>query len=382
MSAIHPNLEKYSWDIALKKNQESGKITSEDAGYIAAFIQERKSTNHISLARMNLICSALCTFRGRLPVGYSECSAGQIYAAITNLQGSVSRNTLSTYIAIMKMFFLWLIDNEVSKVQSKKIKAIKSVSVNTATTTPDQLLTLEEVKALIDAAKSIRDRAIMATLYESGCRAGELLRLKWKDLAFTQYGVRLSIDDMKEDQRRVAYLLFSREYLSEHKHVSKWNNPDNYVFSTRFGKQVNYVNLYQVVARITKLSGIQKKVTPHLFRKSRITHLIQQNYQESIIKETMWGNKNSAMLKTYACLSDTDIENEFLDKAGIKKKSAVSNPLKPIPCPRCGTVMPADSRFCSKCAMGLTEEAELEIEALAHQIVADRDVTRKRAELQ
>lgn len=371
MSGIHPNLEKYSWDHALKKNQESGKIQSEDAGYIAAFIQERKSTHHISLARMNLICSALCTFRGHLPVGYSECSAGQIYAAITNLQGSVSRNTLSTYIAIVKIFFLWLIDNEVSKVHEKKIKVIKSVSVNTATTTPDQLLTLDEVKTLIDSAKSIRDRAIIATLYESGCRAGELLRLKWKDLAFTQYGVRLSIDDMKEDQRRVAYLLFSREYLSEHKHVTKWNKPDNYVFSTRFGTQVNYVNLYQVIARITKLSGLQKKITPHLFRKSRITHLIQQNYQESIIKETMWGNKNSAMLKTYACLSDTDIENEFLDKAGIKKKAAVKNPLQPIPCSRCGTVMPAGSLYCSKCAMGLTVEAEMDIEEKLLNVLHD-----------
>ncbi len=56
--------------------------------------------------------------------------------------------------------------------------------------------------------------------------------------------------------------------------------------------------------RITaKRAGITKRVHPHLFRKSRITHLIQQNYQETVIKQMMWGNLAPDMFRTYAVLS-------------------------------------------------------------------------------
>ena len=84
--------------------------------------------------------------------------------------------------------------------------------------------------------------------------------------------------------------------------------------------QWNTAHSPQIISRTAKKAGVEKRVTPHLFRKSRITSLIKQNYQESVIKQAMWGNLGTNMFKTYVVLSEQDIDAEFREKMGLEKK--------------------------------------------------------------
>jgi len=146
--------------------------------------------------------------------------------------------------------------------------------------------------------------------------------LQWKDVVFNEDGtVGLALNDTKTRKIRHSLLGASVEYLAG------WRNnypgpADNshFVFVTDDKEPMEYRAMAQVVSRTAIRAGVDKRVTPHLFRKSRITSLIRQNYQESVIKQAMWGNLGTNMFKTYVVLSEQDIDAEFREKMGLKEK--------------------------------------------------------------
>ena len=286
------------------------------------------------------------------------------------------QNTKHDYIKALKSFVLWLIENGYSTIKREKVKAIQIPHVDHATTAPDALLTADEITRLLDGCRSLRDRAIVAVLYETGGRIGEIARLRWRDVVFDEYGIRIHIHDTKKNRIRYARCTWAREMLAAWQNVYPLEvDPDGWVFvSTWKHAAMNYDQIRQRIKVAAKRSGIKKRIHAHLFRKSRITHMIQQNFQESIIKQMMWGNLNTQEFRTYAVLCEADIDAEILDKAGIKHKADRTDPLAPRPCPQCHTVGGPTSRFCSACGHALTPEAAAEIADAKRALWADPDM--------
>lgn len=102
-----------------------------------------------------------------------------------------------------------------------------------------------------------------------------------------------------------------------------------------------------MLRRTAKRAGVEKRVYPHLFRHSRITHLIRENVNESVIKLMMWGNINTQMFDTYAHLTGVDIDAEMLRTYGLAPgPETQSKKLAPIQCPECKQIWPAGWRVC------------------------------------
>jgi len=78
---------------------------------------------------------------------------------------------------------------------------------------PEDMLTAEDIKKLIKATDKPRDRSLVAVLYESGCRIGELLSMRIKHIQFDKYGAILLLNG-KTGSRRVR-IVFSSPYLKE-----------------------------------------------------------------------------------------------------------------------------------------------------------------------
>jgi len=77
---------------------------------------------------------------------------------------------------------------------------------------PEELLTEEEIKRMIEVANHPRDKAIIAVLYDTGTRIGEMGSLKIKHIVFDQYGAILTVNG-KTGMRRVR-IIFSVPYLA------------------------------------------------------------------------------------------------------------------------------------------------------------------------
>ena len=347
-----------------------GRLTEDDQRLIEEYLSERQATRQIRNHRVLKTRYDLISWRKFIPRPFAEMTIGDVYAGLNALQtGKNARgtpykqNTIHDYIQALRSFGLWLSENGHSTIPAQKIRAIRSPPVDHNTTTPDALLTAEEIKRLLTGCRSVRDRAIVALLYESGARVGEVARLRWRDVEFDEYGIRVHIRDTKENRVRYARCTWAREMLAAWKNVYPAElTPDAWVFISSRKKAMNYDQIRQRIKMAAERAGLKKRVHLHLFRKSRATHMIQQNYQESVIKKMLWGNLATTMFRTYVVLSENDIDAEILGRAGIERRETQPDPLAPVPCPHCHAICAPISRFCSSCGQALSAEAAEELE--------------------
>ncbi|WP_424359768.1 tyrosine-type recombinase/integrase [Methanocella sp. MCL-LM] len=314
---------RYNFERCLQKHSED--LTPGEVGLIRRYIVEAQATRHITDTRARKIGFTLVGWRRYIDVPFDQVTISDIYRGIANMKAGMSEkgtalkpNTQRDFIKILKPFLLWMVDENIIDLPEKKIKAIKAPTADAQTVTPEELLTPAEVGGMIDVTLSHRDRALVCTLYESGVRIGELARLTWQDIAFDEHGARMYINDTKTKKRRYSRLIGSAGPLQALKNSTPDLRSDSFVFLTENGEPMAYITVVKILRRIAKRAGITKEIRPHLFRHTRITHMIQQNYQESIIKQSLWGNLSTQQFKTYVSLSETDIDNEFLKRAAIR----------------------------------------------------------------
>lgn len=237
------------------------------------------------------------------------------------------------------------------------------------TTTASDLLTPDEIIQIVKACKRDADHALILTLYEGAFRIGEIGRLKWGDLKFDEYGVIANVS-FKTDKPRYIRLVMALDYLSRWRSIYPGTPEGNsLVFVNRNGDPLTHAQVSRQLDRIALRAGITKRVNPHVFRHSRITHLVCEGISESVIKAVAWGSQDSRMLKTYLHLTGQDVDNEMLRLYGIdtpeKKKE---RGLKPHQCGNCSTINAPPSNYCSACGHPLTAEAQKEVSASAGNI--------------
>jgi integrase/recombinase XerD len=380
---FHPWVYRHTGHQSIAKALNNHQITEDDAALIHEFVGEVQATRHISDVRKNKYYFTLVGIRRFLDVPYRTATLGDVYAAIDRIKSGTTahgkpfkQNTVHDFVMFLKMFIAWLIENGYSTIDEKKIRQVKVPPVLRETKRPEDLLSPDEVLKITGAATNSRDRAFLWVLYESGCRAKEIARARWRDMIFDQWGVKFYIrqDVEKTGKPRYTRLIKSTSHLDHYRNDCKDTALDAYVFMTYDGYPLSYNTVAKIVKKAVARAGVDKRVTPHLFRHSRITHLIKENHQESIIKEMMWNNVNTDMFRTYVRLHEQDIDDEMLKKAGLSKKDAGKDVLASIPCPNCHYVNAPDARRCNRCGHALTQE-EIDLRrAMLHSLLEHPEI--------
>jgi site-specific recombinase XerD len=357
-----------------KTNTGLPRITEDDEALIREFLSEIQATGSLTQKRVYKYCYILVGWRGYIGE-FRTNSMADLFAGINAIQtakthdGSsrYAKHTLADFIGFLKRFYLWMQENGYTPIEAKKINKIKAPSVPLMTKTAEMLLTEEDVRKLIEACQCTRDRAIIAMMYEGGFRIGEIASLRWKQLKFNDWNVAVNVDNKTQKPRYVP-LVMARPYLAQWKNDYPLQiDEDGFVFLTA-GKheQLQYGGFTKQLEKIAKRAGVTRKVTPHIFRHSRITHLIQKGFGESKIKLMMWGSIDSDMFQAYAHLTNSDIEQEVAREAGIiiPENQVHSDALEPRQCCRCYTINSPTQQFCGQCGLPLTQEAQDQFESI------------------
>ena len=375
-------------DRSIKRALTEGQILQYDLDLIYEFISELQASQNIGLARTNKIIYALITWR-RFICPYKEAKISDIYKAISDLKTAKSSrdrpykaNTIHDYVMFLKRFSLWMIENGYTDLPKEKINKIKPPSANFSTKLPEQMLSKEEIETLLSGCTNSRDRALIALLYESGCRIGEIGRLTWGRIQFDEYGIILTVEDTKCSKQRYVRIVMSKPYLLAWRQDYPFEPKDNnLVFITQQKTPFNHGTVMKILHTLRIRTGIQKHITPHIFRHSRITHLINDGMNESVIKLMMWGNINTPMFQTYAHLTGRDIDREVLGNYGIvSKDEKETHALEPVMCPKCMTINPPKAEFCNRCGRSFTDEATATIEEMAEDISKNPDLLKQMIE--
>jgi hypothetical protein len=234
---------------------------------------------------------------------------------------------------------------------------------------------------MIRGCQCSRDRAIIAILYESGCRCGELAELTWGDVIIDDLGIKLYVTDSKmkhkgKVSKRFNRLIGSSEYLMTWKrdYPGDANTKESLVFITERGNPLQYQTLTSIIKRAAKRAGIKKSVNKlHTFRKSRCTNMINEGYSESTIKNGLWGNTETNMFRTYLKRKEKDIDAEFLSHHGLVQEKT-NKEFTAIRCANCNSLNNSEEEYCFKCSTPLTEESRKRIQNFQELIKSRPDL--------
>ncbi|TRZ89345.1 MAG: hypothetical protein D4R88_05700 [Methanosarcinales archaeon] len=279
--------------------------------------------------------------------------------------------TLDQYKIYIKKFFKWLYraDTYPDVVNWIKIANHKKRML------PDDILTLVEVKALIEAADNPRDRAFVSVLYESAARIEEMVvhekkkgniivPVMLKDVIFDQFGAVIILNG-KTGMRRVRLIRCVPDLLVYlNNRPSKGDNEPLWITHDSLNASLSVSRAYSLIISIAKKTDIKKNIHPHLLRHTRLTE-VAGFFKEADLKVFAGWTADSKMASVYIHRSGADVDRVQLEAEGIitkEEKNKNSDILKPIPCPRCKESNPSTARFCYRCGMALDMETALKID--------------------
>ncbi|MDH4057549.1 MAG: site-specific tyrosine recombinase XerD [Cyclobacteriaceae bacterium] len=170
---------------------------------------------------------------------------------------------------------------------------------------------IEKLLSAIDLSKPEggRNRAMLEVLYGSGLRVSELVDLRMNNVYFDVGFLRVIGKGNKErlvpiGRDALKYLKIYAEEIRVHLAVKK--GFESHVFLNRFGKKISRVSVFTMIKALAEKTGIKKTISPHTFRHSFATHLIEGGADLRAVQE-MLGHESITTTEIY-----THLDRDYL----------------------------------------------------------------------
>ncbi|MBN1821560.1 MAG: site-specific tyrosine recombinase XerD [Prolixibacteraceae bacterium] len=221
----------------------------------------------------------------------------------------VSPRTQARTISGIKSYFKYLLIED--KINSDPTSLLEAPKVGRKL--PD-ILSIEEIDSLIDAvdlekSEGQRNKAMLETLYSCGLRVSELVNLKLTNLFFEQGFIKVEGKGDKERLVPVSKngILEINKYLSGYRKTLKIDKAsENVLFLNRRGKKLSRVMIFTIIKNLADKVGLEKRISPHTFRHSFATHLINGGADLRAVQE-MLGHESILTTEIY-----THLDRDYL----------------------------------------------------------------------
>ena len=238
-------------------------------------------------------------------------SSSRLKEFIYEIAKVVNERSQSRIISGLKSFFNYLVfedyrdDNPLELIESPKIgrKLPDTLSIED----------IDNISGAVDLSKpeGERNRAIIETLYGCGLRVSELTTLKLSDLFFEESFIKVTGKGNKE--RFVPIGALTQKYINTYRkevriHLNIQPNFENTLFLNRRGKQLTRAMIFTIVKRLSEKIGLNKNISPHTFRHSFATHLLENGADLSAI-QLMLGHESITTTEIYMHVDRTHLAN-------------------------------------------------------------------------
>lgn len=222
---------------------------------------------------------------------------------------------------------------------------------------PEELLTEDEVNSMINFAASIRDRAIISFMFESGARIGEILNMKIKDIDMHGDLAHIQLNG-KTGMRKIP-VRKCIPYLSNYLDTLNKSDPSKALWldANNLEKPITGSCIAKVLKTTAKRAGIKKRIYCHLMRHSSAT--LAANYMtNALLKEyygwSFRGNTEAVYLHMSGKNLDDAVKSSYSDYDAVEKPKPPSYKL----CPKCHERNGTAAIHCQRCGSNLNWQAE------------------------
>ena len=225
-----------------------------------------------------------------------------------------SERTQARWISSIKGFFSFLLEDELREDNPSALLETPKLGLYL----PDTL-SLEEIEKLISATEentdlAKRNRCMIEVLYGCGLRVSELTELQISNINFKENYLKIQ---GKGDKVRFVPLAdytadFIKNYINNIRSKQKINpKHSDILFLNSRGAQISRQMVFLVIKEIVKKAGIQKNISPHTFRHSFATHLLQNGADLRFIQE-MLGHSSITTTEIYTHLNTEELHETIL----------------------------------------------------------------------
>src|SRR5690554_92525 len=240
---------------------------------------------------------------------------------------SLTPRSISRVISTLKSFFHFLLldqyreDNPTDLPESPKSNI--KLPVVLAIEEIDQILSVIDVSTL----EGTRNYAIIETLYSCGLRVSELTNLRFSDLYFDEGFIRVSGKGNKQRLVPISEIATQKisNWLDYRKQINvKKGNEDIVFISSRRGKALSRITVFHFIKQYAEEAGIKKEVSPHVFRHSFATHLLERGANIRVIQE-MLGHEKITTTEIYTQIDRTFLRQEIIEHHPRNNQSIKKN---------------------------------------------------------
>ena len=183
-------------------------------------------------------------------------------------------------------------------------------------TLPD-VLTVEEVDRIISVidistAKGIRDSAMLEVLYSCGLRVSELTSLRLGDLFFGEGYIRIVGKGDKERIVPVSSAARDKVQLYMERRKPRRDSEDTLFLNNR-GQALTRIMVFTIIRKAALMAGIDKRISPHTFRHSYATHLLEGGASIRQVQELL-GHENILTTEIYTHVDRARLRETIEDK--------------------------------------------------------------------
>ena len=256
-------------------------------------------------------CSDLSLFFEECGLDPADVRAADIIDYLSARSGELSKRSQARLLSAFRSFFDWMIlegllkENPCDGVDSPK----------TARYLPE-VLSVKEVDDIISSVDTstpmgLRDRAILEVLYGCGLRVSEAVNLKISNI-YSKDGFLRIVG--KGDKERIVPL---GEMASEALEAWFGARPEpckgfeDYVFLNRFGRSLSRVAMFNMVKKQALAAGVAKDISPHTFRHSFATHLVENGADLRVVQE-MLGHESILTTEIYTHIESSSWQGSIL----------------------------------------------------------------------
>ena len=262
-------------------------------------------------------CSDISKFLASFEVPSGTVSPERLTAEDINeylaSSAQMSRRSQARFLSALRSFYSWLVmeglmkENPCDRVDMPKLGRYLP-----------EVLSEEEVFGIIDSVdlstwQGLRDKAILEVLYGCGVRVSEAVGLKISCLYFKEGFIRVigkgnkerlvPLNDMASDALR-AYL--------DRRPQPDTADEDDLVFLNRFGRSLSRQSMFKMVKMQTLLAGVRKEISPHTFRHSFATHLVEHGADLRVVQE-MLGHESVTTTEIYTHIDSSTWHKNIME---------------------------------------------------------------------
>lgn len=196
-----------------------------------------------------------------------------------------------------------------------------------------EVLSIEEIDMLINAIdlskrEGQRNRAIIETLYSCGLRVSEACNLKLSDLYLSEGFIKVEGKGSKQrlvpiSDRAIAEIM---DYMADRAEIDIKPGHEDYLFvSAHLKKRMSRITMFHIIKELAEQTGLKKTISPHTFRHSFATHLLEGGANLRVI-QSMLGHEDIGTTEIYTHIDAHRLRSEIIEHhPRNKRKKPISS---------------------------------------------------------